>query len=152
MNLYRYGRESQSDALWWTIHLEWSRRAMYVYRNMKARSRNNCCCGKQINITNSEFVSVASVIQPCSTHASYYMVDWFVRLHRIFLQYLINGTTFEKRLLNIHVRCVFRVSIQLLSETFPVLRRTEWDIINNVYWSLQFINQRMHIQFHIQHF
>jgi hypothetical protein len=79
-------------------------------------------------------VSVASIIQPCSMHASYYIVVWFVRLYHIFPQYLINGTTFGKKLLNI--KCVFRVSLQLWSETFPILRIIKWDIIKNVYWSL----------------
>ena len=46
--------------------------------NVEAHSRNHCCCGKGISITYSEFVSVASAIQPCSTHASYYIVVWAV--------------------------------------------------------------------------
>ena len=96
---------------------------MYVYRNMKARSRNDCYCGKEINITYSEFVSVASVIQSRSTLASYYIVVGFVRLYHIFPQYLINGTTFGKKLLNI--KCVFRLSLKILSETFPIVRITE---------------------------
>jgi len=50
-----------------------------------------------------------------------------------FPHYLINGTFFEKTLLNI--QCVFRFSLQLLSETFFILRRTERDMIINVYWS-----------------
>jgi hypothetical protein len=53
------------------------------------------------------------------------------RPENIFPHYLINGTIFEKKLLNI--KCVFRVSLQLLSETFFILRRTERDIIENVY-------------------
>ena len=36
---------------------------MYVERNTGARSRNHCCCGKTINITYSECVSVTLVIQ-----------------------------------------------------------------------------------------
>jgi hypothetical protein len=36
---------------------------MYVTRNSVARSRNQCCSGKVISITYSEFVSVALVIQ-----------------------------------------------------------------------------------------
>jgi hypothetical protein len=37
--------------------------AMYVQRNTEARSRNQCCRGKAINVTYSECVSVALVIQ-----------------------------------------------------------------------------------------
>jgi hypothetical protein len=36
---------------------------MYVKRNIEARSRNHCCCGKAISITYFECVSVALVIQ-----------------------------------------------------------------------------------------
>ena len=39
----------------------------------------------------------------------------------------------EKKLLNI--KCVFCFSLQILSEKFLILRRTELDIIVNVYWS-----------------
>ena len=39
---------------------------------------------------------------------------------------------FRKLLLN--TKCVFRVSLQLLPETFFILRRTERDMIKNVYW------------------
>jgi len=73
--------------------------------NVEARSHNHCCCGKGINITYSEFVSVASVIQPSSTHELYYIVVWFVRLYHIYSHYLIHGTILGKNLLNI--KCVF---------------------------------------------
>jgi len=39
----------------------------------------------------------------------------------------------KKRLLNI--KCVFRVFLLVLSEIFPILRRTERDMLKNVYWS-----------------
>ena len=51
----------------------------------------------------------------------------------ILSHYLINGTIFNKRLLNIE--CVFRFSLQLLSETFLILRIIERVMIKNVYWS-----------------
>jgi len=38
----------------------------------------------------------------------------------------------KKKLLNI--KCVFGFSVQLLSETFLILRRTERDMIKNVNW------------------
>jgi hypothetical protein len=55
------------------------------------------------------------------------------RLYNFFSIFLINGTIFEKKLLNI--KCVFWFSLQLSSETFLFLRRTERDIIKNAYWS-----------------
>jgi hypothetical protein len=47
--------------------------------------------------------------------------------------YLINGIILVKMLLNI--KCAFWCSLQLLSETFLILRRIERDRIKNVYWS-----------------
>jgi len=36
---------------------------------------------------------------------------------------------------SLNTKCLFWFSLQLLSETFLVLRRTERDVIKNVYWS-----------------
>ena len=58
---------------------------------------------------------------------------WPAPLYSIFPHYLINGTVFEKKLLN--TKYVFWFSVQLLSETFLILRRIEWDMIKNVYRS-----------------
>ena len=44
-------------------------------------------------------------------------------LYDIFPHYLINGTILEKQLLN--TKCVLRFSLQILSETFFTLRRSE---------------------------
>jgi len=53
--------------------------------------------------------------------------------YHIFQHYLINGTIFGKKLLS--TKCVFWFSLQLLSETFFILRRIKRDVIINVYWS-----------------
>ena len=45
--------------------------------------------------------------------------------------YLINGTIFEKKKKSLNTKCVFRFSLQLLSETFLILRRTERNMIKN---------------------
>jgi hypothetical protein len=66
----------------------------------------------------------------CNANAPYCHL-WPVRLYNIFLHYLINGTSFGKTLLNI--KCVFWFSLQLSSETFLILRRTERDKIKNAY-------------------
>jgi hypothetical protein len=42
---------------------------------------------------------------------------------------------YDLRKIIITQKCVFWFSLQLLSETFPILRRTERDMIKNVYWS-----------------
>ena len=55
-------------------------------------------------------------------------------LPKVSPHYLINGTIFGKKLLN--TKCVIWFSLQLLFETFLILRRNERHIINvRVYWS-----------------
>ena len=88
-----------------------------------------CCSGKAISITYSE--CVCSLSYPaCNAHAPYCHL-WPAPLYNIFPRYLINNTIFGKSLLNI--KCVFRFSLQLLSEIFLILRRTERYMIKN--WS-----------------
>jgi len=53
-----------------------------------------------------------------------------VWLYSIFPYYHITGAIFGEKLLN--TKCVFWFSLQLLSETFLILRRTQRDIIINV--------------------
>ena len=53
-------------------------------------------------------------------------------LYNIFPHYLINGEISYKT--SLKIKRVFRVSLQLLSETFFILRRIERDNIKNVYW------------------
>jgi hypothetical protein len=53
-------------------------------------------------------------------------------LHIIFPSYLLNGLIFEKKI--IESKSWF-ISLQTLSETFLILRRTGQDIIKDLYWS-----------------
>ena len=55
---------------------------------------------------------------------------WPTPLYYIFPHYLTNGTIFEKKKI-LNIKGVFRVSLQLLSETFLILRRSEPDMIKN---------------------
>ena len=56
---------------------------------------------------------------------------WPARLYNIFPHYLINSTFFgEKKLLNL--KCVFRFSLQLLSEALLILRRIQRYMIINI--------------------
>jgi hypothetical protein len=67
--------------------------------------------------------------QAGNAHAPYCL--WPARLY-IVPHYLINAMSF----FNVtEYKCVFRLSLQILSETFFTLRRIEWDLIKNVYWS-----------------
>ena len=93
--------------------------------------RNRFCPGTAISIKYSECASVALGIQ----HAMHMGISVACPavVYSIFPHYLINGTIFEKNLLNI--KCVFWFSMQLLTETFLILRSTERDMIKNVRWS-----------------
>jgi len=50
-----------------------------------------------------------------------------------FPNYLTNGTIFEKKLLN--TKCVFWFSLQFRSQIYLILRRNEWKMIKNEFWS-----------------
>ena len=71
---------------------------------------------------------------PCNTHTPYCHL-WPGPRYNIFPHYLINGTIFEKELLN--TKCVFWFSLQLLSETFHILRRIQRDMIKYVNKNVQ---------------
>jgi len=77
------------------------------------------------------WVCVCSLRYPACNARAQYCDLWTDRLLHISPHYLTNGTVFEKKLLN--TKCVFCFSLQLLSETFLILRRTERDMIRNVY-------------------
>jgi len=64
---------------------------------MKARSRNQCCREKIINIKYYERVSDSCISYPaCKAHAPFFHL-WHAWLYRNFPDYLINGTTIEKK-------------------------------------------------------
>jgi len=77
---------------------------MYVERNGDMRSRNHCCRGKAISSTYSECVSVALVIKHAK-RTRHIVICGLSGSTIFFLHYLINGTIFEKKLLN--TKCVF---------------------------------------------
>ena len=57
-----------------------------------------------------------------------FRLNVIIRCHAV---YEINGAIFENKLLNI--KRVIRFSVQLRSETFLILRRTERDVIKTVH-------------------
>jgi hypothetical protein len=82
---------------------------MYYKRDTHVRSRNHCCREKAISITYSECVFVALVIQDAKRMRRITRHLWRVRVYRIFSHYLVTGTIFGKKLLNI--KCVLTFSI-----------------------------------------
>jgi hypothetical protein len=71
-----------------------TRKAMCVYRNGVARSRNRCCSRKAIIITYSECVFVALVIQHAKAQAPYYTA-WLKNMDSISyvcISWTIHGT------------------------------------------------------------
>jgi hypothetical protein len=101
--------------------------------NFNARSRNHCCRGKAISITHSEHVSVVLVIQ----HAKRMRRIIWSSVACLVLPYFFTLShkqhEFRKNILNI--KCVFWFFLNLLSETFLILRRIQRDIIVNVHRS-----------------
>ena len=90
-------------------------------------------CHRISNAVYMLWVCVCSLRYPTRNGHAPYCHLWPAPLYNIFPHYLINNTVFEKKLLN--TKCVLWLSVQLLSETFLILRRTERDIIKNVYRS-----------------
>ena len=60
---------------------------------------------------------------------------WLLPIYNTFPHYVINGTIFgeEKTLLNL--KYVFWLPQPILSDTFLILRRIQWDTIINLIWS-----------------
>jgi len=63
---------------------------------------------------------------------------WCAPLYNIFPHYLTNGTIFEKKFLN--TKCFFLFSLQLLSETFLILKINKRDMIKKCTLTEVFLN------------
>jgi hypothetical protein len=72
-----------------------------------------------------------------NVHVPYYTHCrlWPVWIYHIFPHYLINGTIFERKKRSLTTKCVFWFPLQLRSQTFLILRRTERNVIINVHGS-----------------
>ena len=89
-----------------------TRQAIFVYRDIEARSCDNSCSGRTITVMYSE--CVCSLRYPaCNAHAPYCRL-WPAWLYNIFQQFLINGTIFGgKKVTNL--KCIFIFSTTFVS-------------------------------------
>jgi hypothetical protein len=103
--------------------------ALCEKRNIELRSRNHCCCGKAIRTTYSEYVTVALVIQHAnrvrrimSSSVACLNLKYFSTLSHKRYDFRGGGKV-------LNTKRVFWFSVQILSETFLIVRRIEWDMI-----------------------
>jgi hypothetical protein len=93
-------------------------------RYVEARSRSPCCGGKAVRFTCFACVFAALVIQLVKRMrhvVACVALPGFSTLSH-------TGGILGRKLLN--VNCVFWFSLQILFETFPILRGVKWDVIN----------------------
>jgi hypothetical protein len=115
-----------------------TREAIYVECNTEVRSRNHFCCGKPISIIYTEGVLVALGTQHAMRMRSIIHCHYLLRVWLYHVFFTLSHKRHDFRgtnLWNIHVKCSFWFSLQLLSEIFFVVRRTERNIIINVHRS-----------------
>ena len=74
---------------------------------------------------------------PCNAHALYYIVICSLSVSTRFFHIYHKRHDFREKVTEYKMCLVFGFSVQLLSETFLILRRIEWDMIINVQTSLR---------------
>ena len=106
--------------------------SVHINITFEVRSQKRCCHGKAISITYCECVFVALVIQHAMYMHHIVICMACLALHHFSTlshkQHSIGGGIIERKI-------VFWLSVQLLSETYLILRRTERNMIKNVYCS-----------------
>ena len=107
---------------------------MNVKGNIEAGSFNHFCSGKTINIIYAEcvFVDLAMQHAKCMLHIVFSSMACLPLEYLPTLSYKQHDFR-KKKFLN--TKCIFLFSLQLLSETFLIQRRTERGMTKNVYCS-----------------
>ena len=103
-------------------NIQYDRQCTYKCSTV-ARSCNHCCHGKALNITYSECVSVALVIQHAKQTGCIILSSVVCPALSYFSTLSHKLHNFQVKLLNI--KWMFLFSLQILSETFHILR-SEW--------------------------
>ena len=124
---------------------------IYVSRDNVSRSRNeNICCGKAVSTIYSECVSVVSIIRRAKRMRLIILSSVACPALHIFPHFLIKVTNAEKK----NRKCGFWYSVQLLSEIFLPVKRTEQNnliklqrssrkapvIFVRFYWKFQYLD------------
>ena len=104
-----------------------------MQRNGEARSRNNCCRVKAVSIMYSECVSVALVSQ--QTKRMRLIILSFMACLYLPYFYTLSHKRHDllKKVITGEVHALFFSTS--LFETFFIIRKTERDVIINIYWS-----------------
>ena len=112
---------------------------MYIYAKNEARSHNHCCRGEAI--TYPAWVCVALVILRAKCMLPIKLSSVVCLGLRYFSTLWHKRHDFRKNLLNI--KCVFWLSLQILSEIFLILRRIQRHYHNlNVFRRAFFYNSK----------
>ena len=117
----------KNENLFWVMIK--TRQLIYVQRNIEARSCNHCCRGKAIIITYSKCVFVALTIQ----HAM--RMRHFCGVSGCTIFFHITSQTARISKWGIEHKMLFGFYLQIMSEIFLILRRTERDMFKIVCWS-----------------
>jgi len=97
--------------------------------DIEAHSCNNYCRGKSISISNIFWICVCSLSYPACKVREPYCHVWPVRPYSMSTSHKRHDFRGEKLS---NIKCVLWFSLQLLSQTFLILRETSRDIIKNV--------------------
>jgi len=114
----------------------WQGKQFRHKRDTVARSFKHCYSGKAISITYYECVSVCVCLALVIRHEAcvrHIVICGLSGSTMVFSTLSHKRHDFLKTVTQ-NKMCVL-ISLQRLSEIFLILRRTEWDLIKNVYWS-----------------
>jgi hypothetical protein len=102
-----------------------TRRAMYVYRSVQARSFNRCCSGKTVNITYCECMFVAVGTRHL-VRIRHIVISDLSRC-TVFPYYLIKGTIFENKIFEPKMCVLISPANFIRNISYPTKNRGNYD-------------------------